>query len=95
MRLFIQRPGEACFACYRPQALHAGQERRACTPVPAIADILHVAVGFAARAAVGELLGLPIGDFNLRDLTLSGFDIKNTVQRNPGCPLCGASNAAA
>jgi len=90
-RIFIQRPGAACFACYMPQALQALPERRSCAPVAAIADILHVAVGFSARAVAGEILGAPIGDYNSRDITFTGFDIKKTVKRRPACPLCGSS----
>src|SRR4051812_40922148 len=47
-RIFIQRtgPADACFACYRPDALRpAAGTSEPCAPVPAIADILHVAVG--------------------------------------------------
>ena len=92
-RIFIQRrgPSDACFACYMPKALleHAGVRNR-CSPVPAIADILQVAAGLGARAMIGELLGLPIGDYNCRDISFGGFDIVKTVVRRNECPLCGA-----
>jgi molybdopterin/thiamine biosynthesis adenylyltransferase len=97
MRVFIQRPGNTapCFACYMPEALaHHGHRDQPCVPVPAIADILQVAVGFGARAAIGEILGLPIGDYNCRDLTFSGFDIKKTVPKRLDCPLCGDSKTS-
>ena len=48
-RIFIQRPGpnDPCFACYMPRALgHQVYRDQPCVPVPAIADILQVAVGF-------------------------------------------------
>jgi molybdopterin/thiamine biosynthesis adenylyltransferase len=91
-RIFIQRtgPADACFGCYRPELLEpAARHSESCAPVPAIADILHVAVGFATRAAIGELLGVPIGDYNCRDITFTGFDITKTVAKNPACALCG------
>ncbi len=90
-RVFIQRRGkmQPCFACYLPSALERQRDRdQPCLPVPAIADILQVAVGFGARAAVGEILGTPIGDYNCRDLTFTGFDLIRTIRRRPGCPLC-------
>jgi hypothetical protein len=91
-RIFIQRPGEACFGCYRPQSVKPpslGEERTRCIPSPAIADILHVAVGFSIRALVGEILGDPIGrDWNCRDITLSGISIKQQIERKAGCPVC-------
>ena len=92
-RIFIQRPGhtDPCFACYRPQALdHRVYRDQPCIPQPAISDILHVAVGFGARAAVGEILGLPISDtFNCRDITFGGFDIAKNIAKRVDCPLCG------
>jgi len=71
----VSRDGEAC---------------QPCIPQPAISDILHVAVGFGARAAVGEILGLPISDtFNCRDITFGGFDIAKNIAKRVDCPLCG------
>jgi molybdopterin/thiamine biosynthesis adenylyltransferase len=89
-RIFIQRSTQAepCFACYRPESLNWLQEKQSCAPVPAIADILHVAVGLGARAIVGEILGVPIGEYNCRDFTFTGFDIKRTLVKRPECPLC-------
>lgn len=87
--LFIQRPRQACLACRQPSVLEP-KEPQLCIPVPAIADILQVAAGFGARAVVGELLGSPISDeYNLRQITFTKFDIKQQVQRNPDCVLCG------
>ncbi len=90
-RIFIQRSseGQPCFACYRPEALNWRQEKQSCAPVPAIADILHVAVGLGARATVGEILGVPIGEYNCRDLTFTGFDIKKNIEKRQNCGLCG------
>lgn len=91
-RIFIQRPGhdQACFGCYNPAALApAKEDRRPCAPVPAIADILHVAVGLSARATVGEILGVPIGDYNCRDVSFSGIDLVKTITKQRACPLCG------
>lgn len=92
-RIFIQRPGpgDPCFACYLPSALAPRQTeaaRRPCLPVPAIADILHVAVGLGTRAVVGEILGVPIGDYNCRDISFSGIDLVKTVFKKSECPLC-------
>ena len=89
-RIFIQRPGvkDACFACYRPHETFDDRDRP-CVPVPAIADILQVAVGFAARALVGEIHGVPIGDYNCRDLTFTGFDIVKQVAKRIDCKICG------
>jgi hypothetical protein len=89
-RIFIQRPGDACFACYKPSALHPKPRdpNAGCPRTPAIADILQVAAGFAVRAVLGEILKAPIGDYNCRDISLSGFDHSKTVQRNPDCLLC-------
>jgi molybdopterin/thiamine biosynthesis adenylyltransferase len=91
-RIFIQRAGkdDPCFGCYLPRALNHERSRdQPCVPTPAIADILQVAVGFAARAAVGEILGVPIGDYNCRDITFSGFDIKRNIEKKDTCSLCG------
>lgn len=90
-RIFIQRCGkkDPCLGCYWPQALtHEIDRDQPCVPVPAIADILQVAVGFAARALIGEILGVPIGDYHSRDITFSGIDIKKSVAKCPECPLC-------
>lgn len=90
-RVFIQRPGQACFACYEPSALMPRKvdPGKGCPPVPAIGDILLVASGLAVRAAIGELFGKPISRrYNCRDITFVGHDIQKTVQRNPQCPLC-------
>ena len=97
-RIFIQRPGpdQACFGCYRPSVFVPVKDaRRPCAPVPAIADILHVAVGLAARATVGEILGVPIGDYNCRDISFSGIDLVKTVNQRPGCPLCSTRSDVA
>jgi molybdopterin/thiamine biosynthesis adenylyltransferase len=91
-RIFIQRStsDEPCFGCYRPLALnHISTRDMRCVPVAAIADILQVAVGFGARATVGEILGLPIGDYNCRDISFSGFDVKKIVAKKHACQLCG------
>ena len=92
-RIFIQRPGadDPCFACYFPQAVDHGAVRdQTCTPAPAIADILQVAVGFATRAIIGEILRVPIGDYPSRDITFWGFDIKKRITKRPACPLCAS-----
>ncbi|HLV88699.1 MAG TPA: ThiF family adenylyltransferase [Candidatus Sulfotelmatobacter sp.] len=91
-RVFIQRcgPGDPCFGCYMPAALDPAAGRdQSCTPVPAVADILQVAVGFGARATIGEILGVPIGEYNARNITFSGIDIKKIVAKRPDCRLCG------
>lgn len=88
-RTFIQRPGQACFACYKPESLTAKFRKQSCAPVPAIADLIHVAVGFGARAVVGEILGMPIGNWNCRDIGLAGIDSIRTIERKKGCELCG------
>ena len=86
-RIFIQRPGEACFACYKPEALTNPYEGRC--PAAAISDILHVAVGFTLRAVICELLGQRISDYyNCRDISFMGMDFKQMIQRNPDCELC-------
>ena len=54
-----------------------------------IADILQVAVGFAARALVGEIHGLPIGDYNCRNLSFSGVDFVKRVEKCLDCKMCG------
>lgn len=92
-RIFIQRPGSAqpCFACYRPDAITLLlAERRPCVPVPAIADVLHVAVGFGTRAAIGEIFGVPIGDYNCRDISFAGIDLVKNIVKRDNCPLCGS-----
>jgi molybdopterin/thiamine biosynthesis adenylyltransferase len=90
-RIFIQRstPEDPCFACYFPQVMDPTAFRnRPCIPTPAIGDILQVAVGFATRALVGEVLGVPIGDYHSRDITFGGVDIKKTIAKQPACTLC-------
>lgn len=86
-RVFIQTPGNACFACYKPTAL-IPKPPAPCTPTPAIVDILHIAAGLAVRAATTLLLGDSIGDYNCRDFTMDGIDITKTVPRRPTCVLC-------
>ena len=91
-RVFIQTPGAACFACYKPNAL-TPKPPAPCTPTPAIVDILHVATGLAVRATTTLLMGESIGDYNCRDLTMSGTDLTKTVQRRNECPLCSSVTA--
>jgi len=86
-RVFIQNPGGACYACYRPHSLIPSPPAP-CTPTPAIVDILHIATGLAVRAATTLLHGETIGDYNCRDLTMTGTDITKTVERRPRCLLC-------
>ena len=90
-RVFVQRAGEACFVCYKPHAL-TPEPSPGCLRTPAIADILQVAAGLAVRAVVGELMGEPIGDYNCRDLSFSGFDYVRSIERRPDCPVCGGKN---
>ena len=90
-RVFIQRPlaNAPCFVCYLPDALALRVvSRTPCLPVPGIADILHVAVGLGARAAMGEIMGEPIGEYNCRDFTFGGIDLIRTIVKKPDCPLC-------
>jgi len=91
-RIFIQTPGNACFACYRPTAL-IHKPPQPCIPTPAIVDILHIAAGLAVRAATTILHGDTIGDYNCRDLTMSGIDLTKTVPRSPTCLLCNQPTA--
>lgn len=86
-RLFVQNPGGACYACYRPTSL-VPRPRAPCLPTPAIVDILHIATGLAVRATTTLLLGTAIGEYNCRDLTMTGTDLTKTVQRRNECPLC-------
>lgn len=93
-RMFLQRPtaDAPCFVCYLPDALAPRQvSRTPCLPIPAIADILHVAVGLGARAAMGEIMGSPIGEYNCRDFTFGGIDLVRTIAKRPDCPLCSQS----
>ena len=94
-RIFIQRPGEACFACYKPRALEPSKPKLGCPRTPAIADILQVAAGIAVRAIVGEIMGEPIGPYNCRDFSFSGFDHVQTIERRPHCPVCRCTNMSA
>ncbi|MBI4454741.1 MAG: ThiF family adenylyltransferase [Acidobacteria bacterium] len=87
-RVFVQRPEEACYLCCYPDAWEPRETKPGCTISPAISDILSVAAGLAVRAVVNEIHGKRY-EFNCRDLTFTGFDIKRQVDRNPGCPLCG------
>jgi molybdopterin/thiamine biosynthesis adenylyltransferase len=91
-RLFIQQPGGACFACYRPTAL-IPKPPQPCIPTPAIVDILHIAAGLAVRATTTLLHGDTIGPYNCRDLTMSGIDLTKTVSRSTTCPLCNQPTA--
>lgn len=90
-RVFIQYPGAACFACYQPGAL-TPEPARPCLPTPAIVDILHIAAGLAVRSATSIIMGERIGNYNCRDLTISGIDLHKTVTRSTTCPLCSNSN---
>lgn len=92
-RIFIQRPGEACFSCYRPATAQPEKlvEARdlACTPDPAVGDCLMAAVSFACRALVLEVCGQRISKtWNCRDITFYGLDLKEMVQRKSDCALC-------
>lgn len=95
-RIFVQRPGEACFGCYNPRAVELrrdienGVEKLACTPDPAIGDVLMAAVAFACRALTLEACGQRISNkWNCRDVTFYGLDVKEQVSRRPVCPVCG------
>lgn len=95
-RIFLQRPDEACFACYNPRAVEPkrsfenGAEKLACTPDPAIGDVLMAAVAFACRALTLEACGQRISNkWNCRDVTFYGLDLKERISRRPVCPVCG------
>jgi adenylyltransferase/sulfurtransferase len=88
-RIFVQRPGEACFACYRPDACEP-KPPAPCIPSPAIADVLQAAVGFATRAVVAEIFETPINmDWNCRDVTFYGFDVLQKINKKHDCSVCG------
>lgn len=99
-RLFIQRPDEACFACYNPRALEPPKDiaisrdrALACTPDPSIGDVLMAAVAFGCRALTLEMCGDRISqNWNCRDITFYGLDLKEDIQRNPGCRVCARPN---
>ena len=66
--VFVQRPGRACFVCYKPQSLEsqAVEVPEGCPATPAIADILSFANGLALRSVVAEILKVPMAEYNCR-----------------------------
>lgn len=93
-RVFVQRPGGACFVCYKPQSLEsqAVEVPEGCPATPAIADILSFANGLALRAVVSEILKVPMAEYNCRDISFSGIDVKRFVGRRANCPICARAS---
>lgn len=88
--VFVQegRPDAPCFGCAFPHKLN--DQSHPCPGTPATVDILQVVGGFAVYA-VDSVLMERSRFWNLRYVFLDGSIPDNclTVDRRPGCPLCG------
>ena len=87
--VFLQKPGEACFGCYKPSAV--GDDRMPCPGVPAVIDILFVVAGLAMTLVDSVLMPQRKVHFNYWDVFPQGaVETKPlTVAKRPGCPICG------
>ena len=90
--VYVQEPGEACFACMFPQALE-DKSRAEC--VPSSIDILQPIVGLALYA-IDSLLMARSRPWNYRVVYLDGClpDLTMRRERSPNCPVCGDVAAA-
>jgi len=85
--VFVQEPGQACFACLFPQALESAT-RLECTP--SSIDILKAIAGIALYAVDSLLMNRP-RHWNYREVFLDGSLRDRTLwrERSPDCPVCG------
>jgi molybdopterin/thiamine biosynthesis adenylyltransferase len=88
--VFVQEPGQACFACQFPKAVD-DETYHPCSP--AVKDILKV-VGGISSYAIDSLLMDRLRTWNYKNVYLDGTIPGNDwlVPKRPECPLCGISN---
>jgi len=86
--VFVQQPGQACFGCFKPEAIGADAH----TPCPSTArlkDILKVVAGVVLYA-VDSLLMNRLRLWNYREIFLDGSipEFCAVIQRKQECQLC-------
>ena len=87
--VYVQEPGEACWACaFRPEE-HQDQDVERCPATPAAMPILQALGGLAVYAANSILMDLP-RDWNYWHVNLSHREFGGplNVEPRPGCPIC-------
>jgi adenylyltransferase/sulfurtransferase len=95
----VQEPGQACFACFRPQALQPETAVRrtegACPVDPAVVDVLGV-VAMVSLYCLDSLFMNRPRHWNFKQVALHGAfpDISAQVPRRPDCPLCTRATKA-
>jgi molybdopterin/thiamine biosynthesis adenylyltransferase len=90
--VFVQEPGQGCFACLKPDAVT--DLTAPCPGTPAILDIHPVATGLALYAVDSVLMPRP-RRWHYKDVYLAtGDGLTFSVPRKLTCALCGQGNAA-
>ncbi|MDD5677006.1 MAG: ThiF family adenylyltransferase [Kiritimatiellae bacterium] len=87
--VFVQKPGEACFACLFPDA--TTNKRAPCPGTPAMIDILLVTAGLVLTALDALLMPGRKINWNYWDIYPSGAILTQplTIERRKDCPICG------
>jgi molybdopterin/thiamine biosynthesis adenylyltransferase len=87
-KLFVQEPGQACFACACPE--EAGGQRTPCPGSPAIKDLFMLLGSYMVYAIDSLFMDRPrewnLHTFCPRD---AAFTESSRVVRRPDCPICG------
>jgi len=87
--VFVQKPGQACFACLFPEATK--NERKPCPGTPAMIDILLVTAGLVLTALDALLMKGRKINWNYWDIYPSGMIPTQplVIERRKDCPICG------
>ena len=87
--VFVQKPGQACFACLFPEAI--ADTRQPCPGTPAMIDILLVTAGLVLTALDSILMKGRSINWNYWDIYPSGMIPTQpvTIERRENCALCG------
>jgi len=92
----VQEPGQACFGCFRPQALSADTAvaagEGACPADPAVIDVVSLVAMLSLYALDSLIMARPRA-WNFKQIALHGLfpDVSTVVARRPDCPLCGGA----
>ena len=89
--VFVQEPGQACFACLTPSALE--DKKSPCPNTPAMINILETLSGISLYA-IDSVLMDRVRKWNYRHIYLPGEppDSCCVVERNKECKLCSQEN---
>lgn len=89
--VFVQEPGHACLGCFLGSSVTA--RRRQCPRTPAIADVLHVIVGFAVYA-LSTVLMTRVRSWNALQVFMeSGATQANVMKPSKTCLICNGRGA--